>query len=114
MKYDLPYFCPCFSLRLWLGTIFCPCFLSSSVYGRIFKNKRFSIFGFIFIPFSAYGIRRFVQSRLMYDENYEISAAKSVCYCHSLTQDIHEMQIRRIGIYKFVEEPDLEESTDVP
>ncbi|CAD25465.1 hypothetical protein [Encephalitozoon cuniculi GB-M1] len=105
MEYDLPFLCPIFSPRYCLASTLCPCYLSSIVYARIFKNKRFSAFGFFLVPFSVYGIRRYVQDKLQYKESFETSAIKSLCCCNSLTQDLHEMKIRRIGVYKFLEEP---------
>ncbi|KAK6089768.1 hypothetical protein P3W45_001270 [Vairimorpha bombi] len=46
------------------------------------------------------------------DEKYETSALKSVCCINSLVQDLNEMKIRRIGIYKFQSESFIEESSD--
>lgn len=105
MDYDLPFLCPILSPKYCLASTLCPCYLSSILYARIFKNRKFSVFGFVFVPFSAYGIRRYVQDKLQYEESSEMSAVKSVCCCNSLTQDLHEMKIRRIGVYKFLEEP---------
>lgn len=112
MEYDLPFMCPILSPRYCLASTLCPCYLSSIVYARIFKNRRFSVFGFFLVPFSVYGIRRYVQDKLQYGESSEASAIRSVCCCNSLAQDLHEMKIRRIGVYKFLEEPLLCDDSD--
>ncbi|TBU02277.1 hypothetical protein CWI37_0517p0030 [Hamiltosporidium tvaerminnensis] len=112
MDYDIPYLCPILVPKLCFTTFLCPCLVSSIVYARIFKNTNFSLFALICIPFSAYGIRRFVQNKLKYQEDHEVSILKSCFCCSSLVQDIHEMEIRRIGIYKYYDEPLVDESTE--
>lgn len=114
MEYELPFLCPVLSPRLCAASTLCPCYLSSIVYARIFKNSRFSLFGFFLVPFSAYGIRRYVQERLQYGESSEESAVRSLCCCSSLAQDVHEMKVRRIGVYRFLEEPMPEDSDCLP
>lgn len=107
MRYELPFCCPMLSPKYFCVSTICPCYVSSVLYARIFKRKSFSLFGFFLIPFSAYGIRRYVIDKMHYNEEYEISAIKSTCFCFSLTQDLHEMNVRRIGVYKYLEEPYL-------
>ncbi|EOB13571.1 hypothetical protein NBO_66g0030 [Nosema bombycis CQ1] len=111
-SYDLPYACPFLSPRFFLAALFCPCYLSGVLYGRIFKRKSFSLFGFIFLPFSVYGIRRYVVDELGYEEDYEKSVLKSLCFLNSLTQDLHEMKLKRIGVYKYLSEPPPDDSSD--
>jgi hypothetical protein len=105
MEYDLPFCCAVFSPRIFLASLLCPCYVTSIVYARIFKGRRFSLFGFLLVPFGVYGIRRYVQTQLVYMEDPEVSAAKSLCCCCALTQDLHEMRTRRIGVYKYLAEP---------
>ncbi|KAF9758297.1 hypothetical protein NGRA_3152 [Nosema granulosis] len=112
MKYDLPFACPCLSPRFCLASTFCSCYVSSLIYARLFKQKNFSFFGFFLIPFSAYGIRRYVVDELGYKEEYEESAIKSICWINSLTQDLHEMKLRRIGIFKYMSEPPPDDTSD--
>jgi hypothetical protein len=112
MGYDLPYACPFLSPRFCFFTTICSCYVSSIVYARLFKNKHFSVFALFLVPFSVYGIRRYVVDELNIDEKYETSALKSVCCINSLVQDLNEMKIRRIGIYKFQSESFIEESSD--
>lgn len=112
MKHDLPYECPCLSPRFCLASTFCPCYVSSLLYARLFRRKNFSFFGFFFCCFSTYGVRRYVVEELDYDEDYEESALKSICCVNSLTQDLHEMKLRRIGIYKYMSEPPPDQSSD--
>lgn len=112
MRYDLPYLCPILSPRFCFFTTICSCYVSSIVYARLFKNKHFSVFALFLVPFSAYGIRRYVVEELDIDEKYETSAIKSVCCINSLVQDLHEMKNKRIGIYKFQTGPFIEESSD--
>lgn len=45
-----------------------------------------------------------------YDESKECSAAKSTCCCFSLVQDINEMEVRKIGVFEYEEEPEYESS----
>lgn len=110
MRYELPYFCPILSPRYFISCLFCPCFISTILYSRIFRNQSFTMFGFFCIPFAAYSIRRYVQTTMNYEENPETSFLKSLCCCFSLTQDLHEMDVNKIGIYQYYdEEPDLDE-----
>ncbi|KAM0688731.1 hypothetical protein COBT_000015 [Conglomerata obtusa] len=113
MKYTIPFLCPILSPRICIASYICPCYISSIIYARLFKNKQFSCFGLFMIPFSAYGIRRFVVQQLNYEEDAEVSAYKSCCFCNSMTQDINEMKVRRIGVYKYEFEPDLDDSSDI-
>lgn len=77
------------------------------MYAKLFTDRRFSFFGFFLIPFSTYYIRRFVVSRMGYNETNECSAVKScMCCCNSLTQDVNEMRVRGVGVFKYEEEPD--------
>jgi hypothetical protein len=105
MEYDLPFLCAVFSPRFFASSLLCPCYVTSIIYARLFKGKRFSLFGCLFVPFGVYGIRRYVQTRLRYAEDPEVSAIKSLCCCCALTQDLHEMKVRRIGVYKYLAEP---------
>lgn len=113
MSYDIPYLFPFLSPRFCIFTSICPCYVSSIVYARLFKDKNFSFFALFLMPFSAYGIRRFVVEELNYKENYETSAIKSICCINSLVQDLHEMKLRRIGIYKYMSEPFIEDSSEI-
>ncbi|KAF5140072.1 hypothetical protein AAJ76_600075478 [Vairimorpha ceranae] len=112
MSYSLPYFCPFLSPRYFLFTSLCSCYVSSILYARIFKNKQFSVFALFLVPFSVYGIRRYVVEELEIDEGYETSALKSVCCINSLVQDLHEMHEKRIGVYKFKSEPIIDDSSE--
>ncbi|EJW03848.1 hypothetical protein EDEG_01847 [Edhazardia aedis USNM 41457] len=121
-KYAIPYCCPILSPRLCLASYLCPCYISSKIFNKLFESKQLisndserigkgrgnSWFGFLCIPFAAYGIRRFVIEKIDANESAEVSALKSCCYCNSLTQDVNEMDVRKIGAYKFDNEPDLD------
>ncbi|RVD92229.1 hypothetical protein TUBRATIS_12740 [Tubulinosema ratisbonensis] len=107
MKYEIPYFCPIQSLHFCLSVFLCPCIVSSIIYSKLFTTKPFSLFAFIFIPFAAYGIRRYVVEKLNYNESYEISAMKACCFCNSLTQDLNEMKTRKIGVFRFNSEDEI-------
>lgn len=112
MDYDIPLLCPILSPRLCFFSYLCPCYVASVIYARLFTDRKFSVFGLILLPFSAYYIRRFVVERMQYEETTECSAVKScVCCCSSLTQSVNEMRVRGIGVYKYDAEPDLEESS---
>lgn len=110
MRYEIPYFCPILSPRYFISCLICPCLISSLLYSKIFRSESFTIFPLICIPFATYNVRRYVLTTLKYDENPETSFCKSLCCCFSLTQDLHEMEINRIGVFKYYEEePDLDE-----
>ncbi|ELA46177.1 hypothetical protein VCUG_02346 [Vavraia culicis subsp. floridensis] len=110
MDYELPYFCPILSPRYFLACLFCPCVISTILYSRIFRGVHFTIFGCLCIPFAAYGVRRYVITTLMYQEDPEISILKSLCCLNSFVQDLHEMEINRIGIFKYYkDEPEPDE-----
>lgn len=106
MNYELPYFCPILSPRYCLSSFLCPCLVSSILYSKIFNNNKSNILGFLLCPLVAYGSRRFVINKLNIKESYKKSAFKSFCFCFSFVQDIHEMRVRKIGLFKYYEEPD--------
>ncbi|EPR79080.1 hypothetical protein SLOPH_1733 [Spraguea lophii 42_110] len=108
MYYDLPFFCPFIYPRLCFFSYFTPCVVSSIIYNKIFNKGRFSWIGFILCPFSAYGLRRFVINSLDIDEAYEESVVRSCCFCNSFVQDINEMKVNKIGLYKYEDEPDYD------
>lgn len=105
-RYALPFILPCLLFRYCFFCTVCPCVVSSMVYSRLFDNKRFTIFGCLFLPFSTYFIRRYVVETMDIDESKEMSAVKSSCCCCSLVQDLNEMEVRKIGVFEFEEEPE--------
>ncbi|KAM0678488.1 hypothetical protein BDAP_000987 [Binucleata daphniae] len=113
MRYAVPYLCTFLTPRICIASYICPCYLSSIIYGRLFNHGSFSWFGLFFVPFSAYGIRRFVVQQCDYDEDPEVSASKSCCFCNSLAQDINEMKERKIGVFRYDTEPDLDDSSSL-
>ncbi|KRH95208.1 hypothetical protein M153_2100027886 [Pseudoloma neurophilia] len=109
MNYEIPFCCPILSPRYFLSCLICPCLISSILYSKIFRNQSMTIFPLICVPFAAYNIRRYVQTTLKYGEHPEKSFLKSFCCCFSLTQDLHEMEANKIGVFKYYnEEPDLD------
>lgn len=110
MEYDIPFFAPCLAPHYCLASFLCPCFVSSLVYSRLFTDTYFSLFAFVAVPFGAYGIRRYVITKMGYPEHHEVSVLKSLCFCISMTQDVNEMKTRQIGVFLYDDEPQLEES----
>ncbi|KCZ78770.1 hypothetical protein H311_00193 [Anncaliia algerae PRA109] len=108
MNYEIPFCIPMMSGRFCVSSFLCPCVVSSIIYSKLFTNRNHSLFAMIFIPFAAYGIRRYVIEKLKYNESHEISAIKSCCFCNSLTQDLNEMKTRKIGIFRFSSENEIE------
>lgn len=105
MGYKLSYLCPCVSRGYCLGSYLCPCIISAIAYEKLFSEGDFSclsfLFAFIFFPFAAYNIRRYVLTTLSYEERIEESFIKAFfCSGNSLIQDVYEMEIKKIGIYR--------------
>ncbi|KAG0437780.1 hypothetical protein DMUE_3487 [Dictyocoela muelleri] len=108
MDYELPYICPILSPRFFISTFLFPCLISSIIYKKLFNKNKFSYVGLFFCPFVAYGTRRFVINRAKIKEGVGISLLKSICFCNSFVQDLHEMNVRNIGLFRYHDEPDYD------
>ncbi|KAG0418441.1 hypothetical protein EQH57_0740 [Dictyocoela roeselum] len=109
MSYELPYACPFLSPRFCMSTFLFPCVISSLIYKKLFNKNQFSFLGLLLCPFVAYGTRRYVINRTRIKEGYKQSMLKSICFCNSFVQDLHEMSVRKIGLFRYHEEPEYYE-----